>query len=112
MSSIEKPPSSQGAEIKHAQLPSLVSDPDEASPLLRRQYELIRDVKVKLFALLGESEITVGKLFDMRIGEVLSLDRAVNETVEIQLDGKTVARGEIVVVGDNFGLRITETPER
>ncbi|MDB5986147.1 MAG: flagellar motor switch protein FliN [Nevskia sp.] len=112
MSNSDKKSPVETAEIKQAALPSLVSDAAAGAPLLRRQYELIRDVKVRLFALLGEAEITVGKLFDMRAGEVLTLERPLNEPVEIQLDGKTVARGEIVVVGDSFGLRITETPER
>jgi flagellar motor switch protein FliN/FliY len=54
----------------------------------------------------------MGKLLDLRDGNVLTLDRQVDQPLEMLLDGKLVARGELVVVGDNLGLKITEIIQR
>lgn len=70
--------------------------------------ELIRDVKVRLEAVVGECEMSVGELFDLRDQSVVKLDRDVHAPVDIVLDGRRVARGSLVAVDDNFGVRITE----
>lgn len=99
-------------EIKRAEFPPIESEKATGAPFLRGQVDLIRGVKVKVAAFIGDAEITVGKLFDLREGETLALDRPINQSVELQLNGRTVARGDIVVVGDQFGLRITEIPQK
>ena len=77
-------------------------------PAFGTHLELIRNVKVSLSALLGKCEITVSELFALKEGAVLPLDRDTREPVDIYLDGRLVGRAELVVVGDNFGLRIVE----
>ncbi len=78
------------------------------APFLRRQLDLIRGVKVRVSVTLGGAELNVGKLFDLKNGEVITLDKRVNELLELTIDGKLVGRGELVAVGDNLGLRIVE----
>lgn len=70
--------------------------------------DLIQGVKVRLAATVGEAEISVAELFALREGAVLKLDKATDDPVEIHLDGKLVALGELVVVGDQFGVRLTQ----
>lgn len=76
--------------------------------LFDHNMQLIENVSVKLSVSIGQTNITIKELFDLREGELLSLDKSTNEPVDVLLDGKIVARGELVATGDNFGVRITE----
>ena len=69
---------------------------------------LIRNLKVKLEVLVGGVEISVGELFALKENAVFNLDRLTTEPLDICLDGKRVARGNLVVVDDNFGICITD----
>ena len=69
---------------------------------------LIQNLKVKLEVMVGGCEISVGELFALKENSVLGLDRATGEPLDIYLDGKPVARGNLVVVDDSFGICITE----
>jgi flagellar motor switch protein FliN len=70
--------------------------------------DVIRNVKVTLDVFLGSTELDVGELFDLKNQSVVKLDRDVTSPVDIRLDNNVVARGELVVVDDNYGIRITE----
>ncbi|MCH2172734.1 FliM/FliN family flagellar motor switch protein [Myxococcota bacterium] len=92
-----------------------VLQPESATPdsgngeeLFGRNLELIRGVKVRLSVVMGECEMSVGELFDLKDGSVVKLDRDVDAPVDVLLDGKVVGRGTLVAVDDNFGVRITE----
>jgi flagellar motor switch protein FliN/FliY len=103
---------SDKSEAARVEMPELTATPSsDASPFLRKQLDLIRNVKVRVSVCLGEAEINVGKLFDLRAGELVPLDRRVNEPLDLFIDGKLVARGELVVIGDNLGLRVLEITE-
>lgn len=80
----------------------------EGESLLGGNLEAIRDVKVKLQVTLGEAELTVAELMALKEQSVVSLNRDATAPVDICLDGKVVGRGTLVVVGENFGVEITE----
>lgn len=67
-------------------------------------------VKTRLEVCVGETELTVGELLAARDGHVLKLNRNVDQPVDVRLDGKVVARGILVAVGDSFAVRLTELP--
>lgn len=69
---------------------------------------LIEHVEVEVEALLGGNTISVARLGKLKTGEVLELDRQINEAVELRVNGKIIGRGEIVTVDDKFAVRITE----
>ena len=75
-------------------------------------FELIRDVRVKLTVAVGRCELTVKELFELKENAVLELDSGTREPVEVLLDGKVVARGMLVAVGDSFGVQIAEVVAR
>jgi len=79
-----------------------------AAPLFAGRLELIRGVKVRLSVSVGGAEISVAELFALKEGALLPLDKATDEPIEIYLDDRLVGRGELVVVGDHFGVRVTE----
>lgn len=70
--------------------------------------DLIKDVKVKIEAYVGEAEISVSELFNLEANSVIKLNRSVSAPIDIVLDGKIVARGTLSAIGDNFGVCITE----
>ena len=76
--------------------------------LLNGKLDLIGGLKVRLRAVLGEGEISVSELFAIKDGSVVPLQCGVHPLVDIELDQKTIARGELVVVGDTLGVRVTE----
>lgn len=71
---------------------------------------LISGVKVKLEFVVGEAELTIAELFALQQGSIVPLKQLHNEPITVRLDGKPIANGVLVVVGDNFGVRITEIP--
>jgi flagellar motor switch protein FliN/FliY len=72
---------------------------------------LIEEVEVALEAYVGEARLSVAALHAMKPGSSVTLDAALNRAVDLKLNGVTVARGELVAVGDNFGVRLTEVAE-
>jgi flagellar motor switch protein FliN/FliY len=89
-------------------------DPPEAPgrKLMEANLDLIRDVKVRLLVSVGRCELSVKELFELKESSVLTLDSGTRETVDVLLDGKVVARGNLVAVGDSFGVQITEVVKR
>lgn len=82
------------------------------APAAGARVESIRflmDLPLKVTAVLGRSDIQIKDLLEMGVGSVLELDRYENEPVDLLVNDKLVARGEVVVVEDRFGIRITET---
>lgn len=68
----------------------------------------LADVNVTIEAVLGQSAMTVSQLLALRPGDVVDLDTALNGQVELTLNGKVIAKGELVAVDDRFGVRIAE----
>ena len=70
--------------------------------------EFLLDVPVKLTAELGTCKMTMQELLDLNLGAVVQLDQPANANVDVFVNHKLVARGEVVVAEDNFGIRIKE----
>lgn len=70
--------------------------------------EQVFDVPVTVSAVLGSSRIAVGELLQIVPGAVLELDRRVGEAIDIFVNERLVARGEVVVVEDRLGVTMTE----
>lgn len=74
----------------------------------RPDVELILDVPVTLALEVGRTEMTIGKLLNLSQGAVVELDRNAGEPLDVIVNGALVARGEIVVVNDKFGIRLID----
>ena len=85
----------------------LVGETDSASGKGIDQ-KLIADLQVVLEARVGSAKLKVSELMNLKAGDSLPLDAALNEDVELRLNGMTVARGELVTIGTSFGVRIIE----
>jgi len=101
-------PSNPPDSAKSVELQDLSEGSEGARTLFPGNLDLISGLKVNLSVAVGRSEITVAELFALKEESLLKLDTGTNDPVEIYLDSRLVGRGELVVVGDNFGVRITE----
>lgn len=72
-----------------------------------RNLELLMDIKLELTVELGRCHLPVKKVLELTRGSIIELDKVAGESVELYANGKHVANGEVVVIEDNFGLRIT-----
>lgn len=70
----------------------------------------LHQVKATVTVTVGSASVTVGELLAAKQAQVLKLDRAVDDVVDLVLEGQVVARGQLVAVGEHFGIRITELP--
>jgi len=70
--------------------------------------EAVFDVPVKVSAVLGRSRIEVAELLKLKAGAVVELDRKVGEAIDIYVNDRLVARGEVVLVEDRLGVTMTE----
>jgi len=89
--------------------PGAVSKTDGASdadPL--GNLSLIRDIEVKLSMEIGHTRVSIDRLLSLIPGSVVELDRMADEPLDVLVNGTLVARGEAVVVGDRFGIRLIE----
>ena len=72
-----------------------------------KNLELLMDIKLELTVELGRCHLPVKKVLELTRGSIIELDKVAGESVELYANGKHVANGEVVVIEDNFGLRIT-----
>jgi flagellar motor switch protein FliN/FliY len=74
--------------------------------------ELLMDVALEVSVTLGSSHMSIGEILALRTGSVVELDKLAGEPVDVSVNGTLVARGEVVVVDEKFGVRITEVVSR
>ncbi len=67
----------------------------------------LTDVPVKVTVEVGRAKLTLSDLIDLRAGSLVELDREAHEPADILVNGKVVARGEIITMNDSYGVRIT-----
>ena len=82
----------------------------DSEPLTRgaADLEAVFDVPVKVSAVLGRARMEVGELLRLGPGAVLELDRKVGEAIDIYVNNRLVARGEVVLVEEKLGVTMTE----
>jgi flagellar motor switch protein FliN len=69
---------------------------------------LVLDVPVSLTIELGGCQLPMREVLQLAVGSVVQLDKPADAPVELSVNGKLIARGEVVVVEDHFGVKITE----
>lgn len=71
-------------------------------------FRLLQDVDVKLTVEIGSTSLRLRELLSLSESSVVELDRQANELLDVLVNGTLIGRGEVVTVGDRFGIRITE----
>lgn len=95
---------SQG-EVKPAEFPDLAGA--GAVPPGKPNIDLVKDIEVTLTVELGRTEMVIQDILELTPGKVIELDRLAGEPLDILVNGTLLARGEVVVVDENFGVRLT-----
>lgn len=103
----------QGAsnEAQNLALSELQVQAPVGAAVLGGSLNLLAGVKVALTVVVGEAQTTVGELMDLKELSVLKIDRKADYPVDVMVNGNVVARGHLVVVDDNFGVRISEVAQ-
>lgn len=88
--------------------------PANDAPIGGAALDAVQDVPVKVQAVLGRSRIPIGELLRLKTGMVMELDRRVGEPVDIFVNHRLIARGEVVMIDNSLGVTLTEIvqPER
>ncbi|MBI3525158.1 MAG: flagellar motor switch protein FliN [Betaproteobacteria bacterium] len=73
-----------------------------------QDYDMILDIPVKLTVELGRTHISIRDLLQLAHGSVVELDGLAGEPMEVLVNGTLIAQGEVVVVNDKFGIRLTD----
>lgn len=81
---------------------------DESSQITARELEAVYDIPVQVSAVLGKSSMQVSQLLKLGRGAVVELDRKVGEAIDIYVNNRLVARGEVVIVDERLGVTMTE----
>lgn len=81
---------------------------DPGGPTGARDLEAVYEIPVQVSAVLGKSSMQVSNLLKLGRGAVVELDRKVGEAIDIYVNNRLVARGEVVVVDDKLGVTMTE----
>lgn len=80
----------------------------EGTANVSRDLEMIMDIPVKLTVELGRTKLTIKQLLELAQGSVIELEGLAGEPMDILINGYLIAQGEVVVVEDKYGIRITE----
>ncbi|MGP0090862.1 MAG: flagellar motor switch protein FliN [Xanthobacteraceae bacterium] len=100
-------PDLESGAVADAAPPPADSDP-ESDSRSAADLEAVFDVPVQVSAVLGRARMEVGELLKLGPGTVLELDRRVGEAIDIYVNNRLVARGEVVLVEDKLGVTMTE----
>ncbi|GGK82865.1 flagellar motor switch protein FliN [Mangrovihabitans endophyticus] len=83
-------------------------NPASAGAAMRGGLDMLHDVEMEVSAELGRTRMSVRELLSLIPGAIVELDRAAGSPADLLVNGRLIARGEVVVVDENFGIRITE----
>lgn len=78
---------------------------------INKNLDILLDIKLQLTVELGRTELPIKKVLELTRGSIIELEKVAGEPVELYANGKLIAHGEVVVIEDNFGLRITSITE-
>jgi len=99
----------QDAPVREAQFASLSAGAEAA---VGPSMDMIMDLEVDVCAELGRTAMLIRDLMELHPGSIIELRKLAGEPVDLLANGKLVARGEVVVVDETFGVRVTEIVSR
>jgi flagellar motor switch protein FliN/FliY len=92
--------------VRPAQFSQITEPQEQAST--SDNLELIMDVPLRLTVELGRATMTIGEIVALTPGSVVELDKLAGEPVDVVVNGRLIAKGEVVVVDESFGVRLTD----
>lgn len=97
----------KGADVETIPLENF-GDPTPISSEEKKRLDAILDIPVVISMEVGHSQITIRNLLQLNQGSVVELERVAGEPLDVLVNGTLIAHGEVVVVNDKFGIRLTD----
>lgn len=94
--------------VQAAPLEELTDDSKPITDDERRKLDTIMDIPVTISMEVGRTQISIRNLLQLNQGSVVELDRIAGESLDVMVNGTLIAHGEVVVVNDKFGIRLTD----
>jgi flagellar motor switch protein FliN len=101
----------QSTGAAHAPNGTVEGLPFGAQPHDGADLRRLSDVPMELSVEIGRTRMTVGETLQLRVGSIVTLERLAGEPVDLLVNGTPIARGEVVIIDEEFGLRVTEIVE-
>jgi flagellar motor switch protein FliN/FliY len=95
-------------EPQPAELNNLKPDSPDAGTNRELNLDVVLDIPVTLSMEVGRSRVSIRNLLQLNQGSVVELERATGEPLDVYVNGTLIAHGEVVVVNDKFGIRLTD----
>ena len=97
--------SSNKVDVQEAQFPQFGEKEGQGLP---QNMELLKDVPLTVTVRLGKSKMTISEVLDLGEGSIIELDKLAGELVDLYVNGKLIAKGEVVVIDESFGFRVKD----
>lgn len=81
----------------------------EPNRSMKRNLDIMQDISMHISVELGKTKSTIKEVMDLTAGSIVELDKIAGEQVEVYANNKLIARGEVIVIEDKFGVRVTST---
>jgi flagellar motor switch protein FliN/FliY len=94
--------------VDYVPFETTVTTPGETGAGASAELERLYDVPVELAVEIGRTQMTIRETLALGPGSIVTLNRLAGEPVDLLVNGKPIARGEVVVIDEEFGLRVTE----
>ncbi|MGH8143145.1 MAG: flagellar motor switch protein FliN [Steroidobacteraceae bacterium] len=98
----------KAVDAQPAELNNLKPEPPDAHASRELNLDVVLDIPVTLSMEVGRTRISIRNLLQLNQGSVIELERAASEPLDIFVNGTLIAHGEVVVVNDKFGIRLTD----
>lgn len=105
-------PSMVSASTATAMTPAFAPLPSNGLDADRSQIDLLLDINLQVTVELGRTRMKIAEILALRNGSVIELDRLAGEPADILVNGTLIAKGEVVVVDEKFGVRVIEVVSR
>ncbi|MBR1893611.1 MAG: flagellar motor switch protein FliN, partial [Lachnospiraceae bacterium] len=99
-------PMQPNVNVQQATFQNFSSDINPMQP--QENIDLIKDVPLEVTVELGRTRKTITEILDFAPGTIIELEKIAGEPIDVLVNGKYVAKGEVVVIEESFGIRVTE----
>ena len=84
-------------------------EPSAPNRTIKKNLDILQDIKLHISVELGRTKSSIREVMEMEAGSIVELDKIAGEQVEIFANEKLIAKGEVIVIEDKFGVRVTNT---
>ncbi|MFC3121548.1 FliM/FliN family flagellar motor switch protein [Agaribacter flavus] len=93
---------------KRVELSEVKTEAQDKLALSQRDFSIVKSVPVNVEVKLGKIEVSIERLFSLKAGETLEMDKDVNQPIDLVLNGDIIATGNLVAIDGNFGIEIID----